>query len=193
MQYECKITVLDTKVFPELQEKYLADPKSGKCPFFNVGDTFVLKRTAEQDDFYHLMNGKFCGEAWDAISRYVYSALQGGSIMRNWTNDDRMMLACCNDGTRPVIFKIERIDIPETAEEEEWLSKQDFINSADNKKQGSLSNDPCLHLIHLIINHYFLARFLRGAMPLFCGIADRPNCDHHIVIGDIQQGSDLFG
>ena len=112
MQYECKITVIDTKVFPDLQEKYLADPKSGKCPFFNVGDTFVLKRTAEQDDFYHLMNGKFCGEAWDAVSRYVYSALQGGSIMRKWTNDDRMMIACCNDGTRPVIFKIERIDIP---------------------------------------------------------------------------------
>ena len=42
MQYECKITVLETKVFPELQEKYLANPKSGKCPFFSVGDTFVL-------------------------------------------------------------------------------------------------------------------------------------------------------
>ncbi|MCD8125255.1 MAG: TIGR04076 family protein [Lachnospiraceae bacterium] len=36
------------------------------------------------------MDGKFCGEAWDAISRYVYTALQGGSIMKNWTNDDRM-------------------------------------------------------------------------------------------------------
>ncbi len=47
MQYECRITVLDTKVFPELQENNLADPKSGKCPFFNVGDTFVLKRTAQ--------------------------------------------------------------------------------------------------------------------------------------------------
>ena len=136
MQYECKITVLDTKVFPELQEKYLANPKSGKCPFFNVGDTFVLKRTAQQDDFYHLMNGKFCGEAWDAISRYVYAALQGGSIMRNRTNDDRVMIACCNDGTRPVIFKIERIDIPETAEEEEWLSKQNFRNSADDAYTG---------------------------------------------------------
>ena len=136
MQYECKITVLDTKVFPELQEKYLANPKSGKCPFFSVGDTFVLKRTAQQDDFYHLMNGRFCGEAWDAISRYVYSALQGGSIMRSWTNDDRMMIACCNDGTRPVIFKIERIDIPETAEEEEWLSKQDYRNSADDAYTG---------------------------------------------------------
>ena len=26
MQHECKITVLETKVFPEYQEKYLADP-----------------------------------------------------------------------------------------------------------------------------------------------------------------------
>ena len=111
MKHECKITVLDTKCFPEYQEAYLADPKSGPCPFFKKGDTFLLKRTPQQDDFYHLMNGKFCGEAWDAVSRYVYAALQGGSIMKGWTNDDRMMIACCNDGTRPVIFKIERIDI----------------------------------------------------------------------------------
>ena len=49
-------------------------------------------------------------EAWDCISRYVYAALQGGSIMDGWTNDERVMIACGNDGTRPVIFKIERID-----------------------------------------------------------------------------------
>ena len=30
--------------------------------------------------------------------------------MRGWTNDEQMMIACCNDGTRPVIFKIERLD-----------------------------------------------------------------------------------
>jgi len=45
MQHECKITVLETKVFPKLQEKYLADPKSGACPCFKPGDKFVLKRT----------------------------------------------------------------------------------------------------------------------------------------------------
>ena len=33
------------------------------------------------------------------------------------------MIACCNDGTRPVIIKIERIDIPETEEEKTWLEK----------------------------------------------------------------------
>ena len=69
MQHECKITVIDKKCFTDYQEQYLADPKSGPCPFFNVGDEFVLKRTPEQDDFYHLMNGKFCGEAWDAVIR----------------------------------------------------------------------------------------------------------------------------
>ncbi len=96
----------------------------------------LLKRTPEQDDFYHLMNGKFCGEAWDAISRYVYTALQGGSIMKGWTNDDRMMIACCNDGTRPVIFKIERIDIPENDAEREWLARQNFRNSPEDAYTG---------------------------------------------------------
>ena len=105
-------------------------------PFFNVGDEFILKRTPQQDDFYHLMNGKFCGEAWDAISRYVYTALQGGSIMKGWINDDRMMIVCCNDGTRPVIFKIERIDIPENDEEREWLAKQNFRNTAEDAYTG---------------------------------------------------------
>lgn len=37
MQYECKITVLETKVFTDYQEKYLADPKSGPCPFSRKG------------------------------------------------------------------------------------------------------------------------------------------------------------
>lgn len=56
--------------------------------------------------------------------------------MQGWTNDDRMMIACCNDGTRPVVFKIERIDIPESEEEKEWLDKQDFGNTAENAYTG---------------------------------------------------------
>ena len=30
--------------------------------------------------------------------------------MRGWMNDERIMITCCSDGTRPVIFKIERLD-----------------------------------------------------------------------------------
>ncbi|MGN1015083.1 MAG: TIGR04076 family protein [Butyricicoccus sp.] len=110
MQHKCKITVIDKKCYADLQEQYLADPKSGECPFYHVGDEFVFERYAGKDDFWTMGKGSQCSEAWDCISRYVYTALQGGSIMRNWTNDERMMIACCNDGTRPVIFKIQRLD-----------------------------------------------------------------------------------
>ena len=47
-----------------------------------------------------------------------------------------LMIACCNDGTRPVIFKIERIDIPENEEEKHWLEKQNFKNTADDAYTG---------------------------------------------------------
>ena len=110
MQHKCKVTVIDKKLFPDLQKKYLADPQSGVCPFFEVGDEFVFARYADEDTFWTMTKGRFCAEAWDCVSRYVYTALQGGAIMRGWPNDDRLMIACCNDGTRPVIFKIERMD-----------------------------------------------------------------------------------
>ena len=114
MEHACKVTVLETKVFPDLQERYLADPRSGACRCFQPGQEFLFERNTERDDFWHFgcdLTPKFpCSEAWDCISRYIYTALQGGSVMRGWTNDERMMIACCNDGTRPVVFKIERID-----------------------------------------------------------------------------------
>ena len=136
MTYTCKVTVLDKKLYPELQEQYCANPQSGKCPCFNVGDEFIFERNDQKDDFWHcgagtlVKSGKeesqsatppgtvhcgsdgvpFCSEAWDAISRYIYAALQGGSIMKNWMKNENEMIACCSDGTRPVIFKIERID-----------------------------------------------------------------------------------
>lgn len=128
MNYQCKVTVLDTKVFPELQKQYLANPASGACPCYNPGDEFLFRRDSKHDDYWHLgintlvaTSGDadkvaggpkmpFCSEAWDCISRYIYAALQGGSIMNGWTNDEKVMIACCNDGTRPVVFKIEHIN-----------------------------------------------------------------------------------
>jgi uncharacterized repeat protein (TIGR04076 family) len=139
MQHKCKVTVIDKMLNTELQKKYCADPESGKCPCFNIGDEFIFERANGKDDFWHCGAGTlvksggqisdapmaggtspivqcgspgipFCSEAWDAISRYIYTALQGGSIMRGWMKNENEMIACCSDGTRPVIFKIERID-----------------------------------------------------------------------------------
>lgn len=98
MQYKVKVTVLDKKLYPELQQEYCAIPDSGKCPCYNVGDEFLFYRNDERDDFWHMgagtlvKSGKpdegclqspgtvhcgtkgvpFCSEAWDAISRYIY-------------------------------------------------------------------------------------------------------------------------
>ena len=104
--HKCKITVLRRELFQDLADQYLADPNSGKCPYFKDGQEFIV----DNEGFFRMMKGEFCSEAWDCISRYVYAALQGGSIMRGWTNDEKVMIACCNDGTRPVIFKLERLD-----------------------------------------------------------------------------------
>lgn len=110
MQYKVKVTVVDKKLYPELQRQYCADRDAGACPLYNVGDEFLFERYAGKDDFWSMGRGSQCSEAWDAISRYIYTGLQGGAIMRGWMNDDRVMIVCCSDGTRPVIFKIERID-----------------------------------------------------------------------------------
>ena len=40
MKHKCKVTVINKRVYPELQERYLADPESGTCPCFEVGDEF---------------------------------------------------------------------------------------------------------------------------------------------------------
>ena len=91
MEHRVKVTVLDKKLFPELQAKYCAVPDSGKCPCYNVGDEFMFYRNDERDDYWHMgagtliKSGKpdegvllspgtmhcgtegvpFCSEAWD--------------------------------------------------------------------------------------------------------------------------------
>ena len=141
MKHKCKVTVLETKVFHNLQREYLADPESGACPCFRAGQEFLFCREAGADDFWHFgreLKEPFpCAEAWDCISRYIYTALQGGSPMRGWTCDDRMMIACCNDGTRPVVFKIERIDTPENEDERSWLEKQAFTDGIEGAYTGA--------------------------------------------------------
>ena len=128
MKHTVKLTVIDKKLYPELQRQYCADPNAGACPCYNVGDEFIFERNGDRDDFWHMgLNTLIktsadpdtvaggpklphCSEAWDAIARYIYTGLQGGSIMKGWMNQENVMITCCSDGTRPVIFKIERLD-----------------------------------------------------------------------------------
>ena len=52
MQHKVKITVIDKKLYPELQSQYCADPNSGMCPCYNVGDEFIFERYGSADDFW---------------------------------------------------------------------------------------------------------------------------------------------
>ena len=129
MEHMVKVTVLDKKCYPELQEAYCTNPNAGPCSCYNVGDEFLFYREGQKQGFNYMgmdtlvktagdpesvaggPKRPHCVEAWDAISRYIYAGLQGGSIMRGWMKEENTMIACCNDGTRPVIFKIERVDV----------------------------------------------------------------------------------
>ncbi len=44
MKHKVKLIVIDKKLYPELQEQYCADPNSGMCPCYNVGDEFIFER-----------------------------------------------------------------------------------------------------------------------------------------------------
>ena len=104
---KCKVTVIGKRYDRDLAQRYLSDPDAGPCPDFEVGQEFLFDIAT-----YGSMNrGNFCTEAWDAISKYIWTCMRGGSPMEEgWYRDDRVTVACCNDGIRPVIFRIERVE-----------------------------------------------------------------------------------
>lgn len=102
-----RISVLRRNYFPELASRYCMNPDPGPCVRFDEDYSIVI----DQDAYFSMqIPGGFCAEAWHCISHYVYAALQGGAVMGGWMADDRVMIASCNDGVRPVVFKIERLD-----------------------------------------------------------------------------------
>ena len=52
MQHKCKVTVIRKELFEDLQKEHLADPKSGVCPFYEVGQEFTFERYGGKDDFW---------------------------------------------------------------------------------------------------------------------------------------------
>jgi len=100
-----KVTVLRKQCFEWLQDTYLAGADKGPCHFFDEGQEFII----DEELYYKCGNGMFCHEAWNAISKYVYTILQGGKPAGRGVGNSDVFIACCNSGTRPVIFKIERM------------------------------------------------------------------------------------
>jgi uncharacterized repeat protein (TIGR04076 family) len=88
----------------DFAEQYCKNPHTNVCSVFQEGQTFFLDSANKPEGF--------CEEAWSAITRYVFAFISdgGGFFNGSWMKAENTMIACCNDGIRPVVFKLERID-----------------------------------------------------------------------------------
>ncbi len=101
MKHKVKVTVIDKKSYPELQQQFCADPNAGACPCYNIGDEFIFERDEKEDSFWkmgintliktnadsNMVAGgsgmPHCSEAWDAISRQGDSVERGRHLHRS--------------------------------------------------------------------------------------------------------------
>lgn len=103
-----RITVLKTTLDTELSEEYGAQGLTA-CPMMKKGQMFYAD--------YAKPKG-FCDEAWKAVYQYVFALAHGGGrdlfYFGDWIRKPGVAICSCNDGLRPVIFKLEATD--ETSE-----------------------------------------------------------------------------
>ncbi|MDR1109840.1 MAG: TIGR04076 family protein [Deltaproteobacteria bacterium] len=100
---KCKITVLKRHFDEELASEY-GVKGLGKCPLHAEGQVFYADWAKPAG---------FCDEAWKAIYQYVFALSHGGRELfyyGDWIDRPGMAICSCNDGIRPVIFKVERTD-----------------------------------------------------------------------------------
>ncbi len=105
MMRKCKITVLKKTFLPELAKEYGVDGL-GPCKVTEEGQTWIT-------DFHRKPEG-FCEEAWTALKHYVFAIIHGGAkdlfFQDSWIKVPEVAICSCNDGLRPVIFKVEPAD-----------------------------------------------------------------------------------
>lgn len=101
---KCNITVLKTTFDEELAKEYGVEGLKA-CPMHTVGQTYTADYAKPEG---------FCDEAWKAIYQYVFALSHGAGdqVFYNgdWIRTPGVAICSCNDGLRPVIFKIEGIN-----------------------------------------------------------------------------------
>jgi len=101
---KCKITVLKTMINEDLTKEYCATEFT-PCSKFKEGQEFIAGFEKPEN---------FCTWAWCDIFQYVKVFLSDGNFaeknFQGWMKDKNIMIACCSDGLRPVVFKIEKIE-----------------------------------------------------------------------------------
>lgn len=101
MMNKVRITVLKTTFQPDLASEYGVDGLS-TCPLHNVGEVYYADYAKPEG---------LCDEAWKAIYQYVFALSHGAPrdlwYYGDWMKTPGMAICSCNDGLRPVIFKLE--------------------------------------------------------------------------------------
>ena len=100
-----RVTVIrkvDMRTIHPDQDMGAADWLEPVCPAFKVGDEFIVEGGACPEGF--------CQGAFVDIFRYI-SGLRAGANYY-WMKEEGTVVACCADGLRPVVFKLERLDEP---------------------------------------------------------------------------------
>lgn len=96
-----KITVLKTTIDQELASEYGAVGLTA-CPMMQAGEVFYADYAKPEG---------FCDEAWKAIYQYVFALAHGADkelfYYGDWIKTPGVAICSCNDGLRPVIFKLE--------------------------------------------------------------------------------------
>lgn len=104
---KCRITVLKTTFDQELAAEYGVEGL-GPCPMLKEGQIFYADYACPEG---------FCDEAWKAIYQYVFALAHGAGkdgglfYYGDWIRKPGVAICSCNDGLRPVIFKIEQTDL----------------------------------------------------------------------------------
>ncbi|MCF0260993.1 MAG: TIGR04076 family protein [Erysipelotrichaceae bacterium] len=95
---KCKITVLKREFYKDLADEYIPIPDFGPCHMMKEGDVFITG-----GPFGNQMPKGFCDMAWQSICLQATTLAGGGKVFGH----DDVHIACCNDGVRPVIFRLE--------------------------------------------------------------------------------------
>ena len=94
-----KITVLKKEFYQDLADEY-CQPDTSLCQVFAEGQEFIIEDGNKPENF--------CGWAWNDIHKCYLTLRHGGDFVP-WMKEDNVIIACCTDGIRPVVFKVERV------------------------------------------------------------------------------------
>ncbi|MCL2353947.1 MAG: TIGR04076 family protein [Defluviitaleaceae bacterium] len=99
---EVKITVIKKTVMEDLLKEYGGEGL-GICKLHEEGQEYICNGWQKPEGL--------CDNAWKSMMEYVIALSHGGKdFYGGWLKDENMAVISCNDGLRPVIFRVEAIN-----------------------------------------------------------------------------------